>query len=48
MKTRTFAAELRKTLEICGVENSAFEARTLLEAALGKDAANRMYLCDEP
>ena len=48
MKTRTFAAELRKTLEICGVENSAFEARTLLEAALGKDAANRMYICDEP
>ncbi len=48
MKTRAFAAELRKTLEIGGVENSAFEARTLLEAALEKDAANRMYICDEP
>ena len=48
MNTRAFAAELRKTLEIGGVENSVFEARTLLEAALGKDAANRMYICDEP
>ena len=48
MNTRAKVAELRKALEQGGLDNAAFEARTLLEAACGKDAASCMYICDEP
>ena len=48
MNTRAFCAGLRKTLEQAGIDNAAFEARILLEAALGKEAATRMLVCDAP
>ena len=48
MNTRAKAAELRKALEQGGLDNAAFEARTLLEAACGKDISSRMFICDEP
>ena len=38
MNTRSFLAALREALERGGVENAAFEARTLLEIVLGKTA----------
>ena len=48
MNTRAFCVRLRKTLEQNGNENAAFEARVLLETSLGKETANRMFVCDEP
>ncbi len=48
MNARAFAASLREALETGGVENSGFEARTLLEAAFGRETANHLFVCDEP
>lgn len=48
MNTRAFAARLRSELQAGGLENAAFEARTLLEAALGRERATQLYVADAP
>ncbi len=48
MNARAFCALLRDSLAQSGNENAAFEARVLLQAALGKETADRMLLCNEP
>ena len=44
MNTRPFLAAVRERLQRGGVENAAFEARTLLEIVLGKDSATSAYV----
>ncbi|MBQ7597534.1 MAG: peptide chain release factor N(5)-glutamine methyltransferase [Clostridia bacterium] len=46
MNTRAFLAALRETMQRGGVENAAFEARTLLEIVLGKERATNAYISD--
>ena len=46
MNTRPFLAAVRERLQRGGVENAAFEARTLLEIVLGKERATSAYISD--